>query len=108
MSSIVDGDLAGDAADRDRIVHAVNAAQERRLAATRRSDECRDATIGNVHRHVMQGMLFAVVDVDVLGDDLGQVRAGSLRGALKFGGLHVHHFTLQKGRVLPAALVAAT
>ncbi len=67
------------------VVHAVDAAQERRLAATGRADESRDAAIGNVHRHVMQGVLIAVVDVDVLGDDLGRIRAGGFRGALKFG-----------------------
>ena len=70
----VDDDLAGDAAALDRVVHAVDAAQEGRLAAARRPDQAVTARSG-MSRRRLQRLLVAVVDVDVLGDDLGSVAA---------------------------------
>ena len=66
----VELDLAGDARGRDRVVHAVQAAQEGRLAAARRTDERRDAIFVNVDRDVLQRLLLAVVNVDAAGAHL--------------------------------------
>jgi hypothetical protein len=66
---VVDRDLAGDAATGDRIVHAVDAAQERRLAATRGANEGHHALFGNVDRDVLERVLLGVVDVDIPGHD---------------------------------------
>ncbi len=60
-----DLERAGDAAAVDRVVHAVDAAQERGLAAARRADEGGDGAIGDVDRDVEQRLLVAVEDVDV-------------------------------------------
>ena len=67
---VVDHDLAGDTAGGDRVVHAVDGAQEGGLAAARRPDEGRDCAVRNVDRQVLDGVLVAVMDIDVAGRDL--------------------------------------
>jgi hypothetical protein len=57
--------LALDARPRDEVVHAVEAAQERRLAASRRPDERRDVVPGDPDRYVSEGLEVPVVEVEV-------------------------------------------
>src|SRR5262249_49583485 len=49
----------------DGVVHAVDAAEERRLATARRADEGRHSAIRNIDRDVEEGLLLAVEDVHV-------------------------------------------
>ena len=56
---------------RYRVVHAVEAAQERRLAAARWTDERSDAIFVNVDRDILQRLLLAVEDVDAASTHLG-------------------------------------
>ena len=55
-----------DAGAGDDLVHAVQRAQHRRLAAARRADERGHAARRHRQRHVGDGVERAVVDVDVL------------------------------------------
>ena len=71
---VVDLDLARHAAARNGVVHPVDAAQERRLAAARRPDERHDALVGHIDVDVLQGMLVAIVDVDIASNDFGGLR----------------------------------
>ena len=71
--AVVD-DLAVDARARDQVVHPVQAADERRLAAARRPDQRGDLVLGDLHRDVADRPVLAVVDVHVahVEDRLGQ------------------------------------
>src|SRR5439155_135707 len=66
----VDGDLAGDARPRDVVVHAVQAAEERRLAAARGADQRRHAVRRDVERYGVERAGAAVVDDQVAHGDL--------------------------------------
>jgi hypothetical protein len=48
-----------------QVVHAVEAAQQRRLAATRRPDQRGHAVVVDRHRHALQCMESAVVEIEV-------------------------------------------
>ena len=50
----------------DQVVHAVEAAQERGLAAARRADERRDAILVDVERDVLQRLLLTIENADML------------------------------------------
>ncbi len=72
-------DRAGHPRRRNRVVHAVEAAQERRFAAARRTDERGDAVVVDVDRDTLQGLLVTVEDVDVARPASWASRARSLR-----------------------------
>ena len=57
----------------DEVVHAIDVAQERGLAAAGGADERGDLLLGNVHADAEQGLLRAVVKVEFV--DLDEVRA---------------------------------
>ena len=105
----VEPDLAGDATDRDRVVHPVDAAQEGRLAAARRADQRGDLALGNVERHAVDRLLLSVEDVDAAGPHLGAAWRW-LRGRhglqLAFG-LHNHGHLVPLCRSTTCARVAA-
>jgi hypothetical protein len=61
----VEQDRSGDTRSRNRLVHAVQAAQVGRLAAARRADHGQNLFTANVDAHVLERMLAAVVNVDV-------------------------------------------
>ena len=63
----VEADLALDAGARDQVVHPVEAAQERRLAAAGRADQRQDRAGLDDKRDVAYGDLLAVKDGHVLG-----------------------------------------
>src|SRR3546814_12925059 len=63
----VEGDLAGHAAALDNVVHPIDAAQAGRLAATGRADEGTHLVLVDIDIDVLQGVVVAVVDVDVVG-----------------------------------------
>ncbi|SIQ65962.1 hypothetical protein SAMN05421641_11177 [Paracoccus thiocyanatus] len=66
----VQRDLALDPADVDGVVHAVQAAQEGRLAAARGADEGGDGLVQQVDIHVLDRVLVAIPDLNVAGRDL--------------------------------------
>ena len=55
-----------------QIVHAVEAAQQRALAAAGRADQGRDGPLGNRQVDVLEGLPLAVIEADVA--DLGLER----------------------------------
>ena len=61
----VEQDGSFDARARNRVVHAIEAAQERGLAAARRADHGQHLVLGDVDAHLLDGMLLAVIHVDV-------------------------------------------
>ena len=65
-SIVVQRDRALDVRAGDDLVHAVQGAQERRLAAAGRADERRHRARLDRHRDVVDGQEVAVVDVEVL------------------------------------------
>src|SRR5690606_36284776 len=69
---VVDLDAAGDAATGDGVVHPVHGPQEGRLAAARGTDQGGDRLVRDVQRDFVQGLLLAIEDRDVAGDDLGR------------------------------------
>ncbi len=95
---VVELDLAGHARRRDGVVHPVDAAQECRLAAARRSDKRHHRLFGDVDVHVLQRVLVAVIDVDVPRDHLrphvaeGWLGAAGIRGL--YHGVHSKHLPL--------------
>src|SRR6266576_4454235 len=58
-------DLAGRALAGIKRIHPVHCPKQCRLAATRRTDECRDATGGNIQVDVLQRMEFSVKEIQV-------------------------------------------
>ena len=79
----VELDAAGHPGRRDGVVHPVEAAQEGRLAAARRADERGDAIVVDVDRDVLQRLLVAVEDADLVGAHLGRRgrRSGSAQAS---------------------------
>ena len=78
----VDRDAALDAGAADVVVHPVQAAQERRLAAAGRSDERGHAALRDVQRHVGERPGVAVVHGKLPDGDLGrgvERRSGEVR-----------------------------
>ena len=86
-------DLAGHPADVDRVVHPVQAPQERRLAAPRRPDQGQDLVLDDVAIDPEQGLLFPVEDLDVEGRHLHRCRRRMRLGIGVFGKVnrHRHH-----------------
>ena len=90
--AVVQRDGAGHPADVDDVVHAVEAAQERRLAAARRADQRRHLVLRQVDVDVEERLLVGVEDVDVAGAHpdgrrrLGTVGHGWLRQLLRLTG----------------------
>ncbi|MNN48943.1 hypothetical protein D3C81_1634440 [compost metagenome] len=77
----IEADLAVDAAAVNQIVHAVEGAQQGRLAATGRADEGGDAVARDVQLHIEQRLLVTVVQVEAR--DLERHRlAGQVEGLL--------------------------
>ena len=68
--TFVEGDLAGDAAAVDGVVHAVECAQERRLATAGRADQRGDGVFTDVEVHIEKRTLFAIIYRNVLSDHL--------------------------------------
>ena len=69
-------DLALHAAAANLAIHKVEATQEGRLTAARRPDERRDLALVKVERRIVQGMVVAIVHVDVLGGEHDLVAHG--------------------------------
>ena len=67
----VDLDSAGHARDRDGVVHPVDAAQERRLAAPRWADQRGHRPLRDIEVDIEQCALLAVIDVDAARHDFG-------------------------------------
>src|SRR3990170_2908236 len=90
----VKGDRAGDPAAFDDVVHAVEAAQEGRLAATGGADQGGHRAVQDVERDVEQRLLVAVIDVDVPGRHLYFMLLGRLRHFVPYrrGSLHLDHW----------------
>src|SRR3546814_16831193 len=65
-SSDLEFDRSGHLRAGDRVVHAVERAQEGRLAAPRRADEGGDEVGADVDRHVVDRQLLAIEDADAL------------------------------------------
>ncbi len=63
-------DRAVDARGLDAVVHPVETPQKRRLPAARRADERRDAVLRDLHRDVLERVVVAVPDVEVLDREL--------------------------------------
>src|SRR5690625_4385055 len=83
----VEGDGAFDAGPFHRVVHAVEGAQEGRLAAARRPDERDHLVFDDVERNTVQRLGFPVEHLDVLGAHLdGLSRVGVHLGALRATG----------------------
>ena len=77
---LIERDLAGDAADVDRVVHAVQAAQEGRLAATGRADQRRDLALVDIKIDIEQRLFGTVEHADLVTLHLGDETA--CRGGL--------------------------
>ena len=67
---VVERDLAGDAAGLDRIVHAVEAAQESGLAAAGGADQCRHRIGTDLQIDIEERTLVAIENRNVLADHL--------------------------------------
>src|SRR5262249_10212967 len=76
----VELDGARDARAFDGVVHAVEAAQERGLAATRGADHRQHLVVGDVDAHVLDGVLAAVIDLHVTRGDERVVDGDLARG----------------------------
>jgi hypothetical protein len=89
---VVERDPAGDARRVDRVVHAVQAAQERRLAAAGRADQRRHLIQADIEIDVEQRLLLAVENADLVAAHLDRfVRLGVHRVAHRvFEGLFGH------------------
>ena len=79
----IDLDQSLDPGPGDDVVHPVERAQERALAASRRADEGRDDVGAQLDGDVLEGALLSVVEVQVVDVDLDwPIRdAGATRGA---------------------------
>ncbi len=95
-AAVLEADVAFDANAVDQVVEPVDAAQQRRLAAARGADEGRDLLFGDVERDVLERLLLAVPERQILdaqdgvldrrmGRRIDRDRAGNRRG----GGLNL-------------------
>ena len=75
----VDGDIPFVTDAVDEVVHAVQIAQERGLAATGGSDEGDDLTLGDVEGDGVEGLLLAIPETEVADADV-------ILAAFAFGG----------------------
>src|SRR5262249_5958318 len=73
--------LAADPAARDQLVHAVERAQEGRLATPGRADEGGDGLLGDVEGDGTDALLLAVVDAEIAHHELGLDGRDGGRGA---------------------------
>ena len=62
---VIQRDRSGHPADVDDVVHAVETAQEGRLAAARRADQRRYLVLGQIDVDIEERLLLAIEDVDV-------------------------------------------
>ncbi len=77
--------LAFDTGARDQVVHTVERTQQRRLPTTTRTDECGDLAAGDGQVHLLDGLVVAVVDIEILMSSLGHVfMSDSDAGAVHF------------------------
>jgi len=73
----IDQHASLDADAADVVVHPVEAAEERRLAAARRPDERRHPPLADIERDVVEGDRAAVADGQLTNEDLGRGRFSS-------------------------------
>ena len=66
----------------DEIVHAIEATQQRGFAAPRRSDEGGDGPRGNAQVHVVQDLVRAVLEIELLDLDHAALDLRFLQSAL--------------------------
>src|SRR5690606_3100889 len=74
-------DFASHPAALDHVVHAVEAAQEGRLAAARRTDQRRHHALGDVEVDIEQGLLLAVMHRDLAAIHLGEGGGDGVHGS---------------------------
>src|SRR5210317_1011897 len=67
-------DVTGYTRRLDRVVHAIETAQEGRLATTGRTDKRYDFLFADLKRHMLNRMIVTVVDVYVLSDHKRMIR----------------------------------
>ena len=85
---VTEADLAGDPNGVDQVVEAVDGTQERGFAASRGSDERGDLAVGDLHRHVKERLLLAVVEAEVVDrEDVLLVVEGLVGGGAGGAGL---------------------
>ena len=63
---VIERDLAVDLHAVDEIIHAVERAQERGLAAARGANECDDFIFRHLKRDIKQGLMRPVIEIEVL------------------------------------------
>ena len=68
--TIVQQNLSSQPCAGDRVIHPVQAAQERGLATTRRADERRDLPLPDLDRNLFQCLKAAIVEIEVVDLDL--------------------------------------
>ena len=87
-----------DARAGDGVVHAVQAAQERRLAAPRRADHGQHLIASDIEAHVLHGVLVAVVHIDVarahhrVVDRIASIRDPAARRRCRIGEILAQRF----------------
>ena len=89
----VERNLALDATILDAVVHAVKAAQERRLATARGTDKRGDLFVADLYGHVLERMVVAIEQVKAL--DIDARRRG--RQVLRRGASRIPDFALVRG-----------
>jgi hypothetical protein len=88
----VEDNLSGRPLARVERIHPIQRAQQRRLAAARRTDECRHPALGDVEIDVLESMEFSVEEVEMaaeyLRDGVASSRCFGLRS--RRDGFEVH------------------
>ncbi len=77
----IEVDPAGHPGRLDRVVHAVEAAQKGRFAAAGGADQGNDLASADFQRDILDGMVVAIEDIDVLRNDVGVRTAHLANGA---------------------------
>ena len=85
----------------DHVVHAVEAAQEGRLAAARRADHGHDLVAGAVQGDVPEGLLVAIVDIDIAAGHARVVPEPLAHGGADRPGLAVASWLRRSRRRVP-------
>src|SRR5690606_8445228 len=101
----IDADRAGGPATLDRVVHADEAAEEGRLAAAGRADQCGYRAFGQADGNVEQSLLVAVEHGNIAGDDAR--RGGGHAGPGAFQGRDFVHRIVLLSRRLRSQMAAA-
>src|SRR5882724_10270341 len=109
---MVQHQLAGGALPRIEIVHPVENAQERRLAAARRADEGRDAVGAKREVDVLQRVVFAIVEIQIARDHLrrrlGQRHRRRRSAGRTHGDRQIVHFAVLSAPRIRAPLFRAS